>query len=293
MGSICSKDDTAHSSKNKDKKVHSEKVADLENTLKDDIHPHKLLQHTKPSKEEDEQIVPVTNNKRKKEELVSNDGIAGLTSITLDGDFDLKEKVKLPDNVQLEQWIYTNLMDFVETTSILYDSIVDVCTPEVCPEMAAGSHYSYYWTDFNGSDPVPMSAREYILTLFQSISDVFSNPPFNACDKGEFPESFMYMCRAIFKKLFRVYAHVYHHHLIEFTKNGTEAHLNTSFKRFVLFEREFKMISTNEELPLRKLIYRLVEDEEDNSTPEDLRSVMKRSQNSKSYRHSSTTDSSE
>lgn len=35
MGSICSKDDTAHSSKNKDKKVHSEKVADLENTLKD------------------------------------------------------------------------------------------------------------------------------------------------------------------------------------------------------------------------------------------------------------------
>ena len=80
----------------------------------EDIHPHKLLQHTKSSNEEDEQIVPATGNKRKKEEyilvdrrliyrLVSNDGIAGLTSITLDGDFDLKEKVKLPDNVQLEQ----------------------------------------------------------------------------------------------------------------------------------------------------------------------------------------------
>lgn len=63
-------------------------------------------------------------------------------------------------------------MDFVETTSILYDSllsiseirhrIVDVCTPEVCPEMAAGSHYSYYWTDFNGSDPVPVAVRESI-----------------------------------------------------------------------------------------------------------------------------------
>ena len=33
-------------------------------------------------------------------------------------------------------------------------SVIDVCTPEACPEMAAGPHYSYYWTDFNGSSPV-------------------------------------------------------------------------------------------------------------------------------------------
>ncbi|CBK25379.2 uncharacterized protein [Blastocystis hominis] len=156
-------------------------------------------------------------------------------------------------------------MDFVETTNLLYDSyllhslfdsfsVVDVCTPEACPEMAAGPHYSYYWTDFNGSSPVQMSAREYILTLFQSISDVFSKPPFNQCNQGVFPDNFMSMCRAIFKKLFRVYAHVYHHHLIEFTRIGAEAHLNTTFKRFVLFEREFKMININEEMPLRKLI---------------------------------------
>lgn len=59
-----------------------------------------------------------------------------------------------------------------------------------------------------------MSAREYILTLFQSISDVFNTPPFSQCNQGVFPDNFMSMCRAIFKKLFRVYAHVYHHHLI-------------------------------------------------------------------------------
>ena len=59
-----------------------------------------------------------------------------------------------------------------------------------------------------------MSAREYILTLFQSISEVFSTPPFDQCSQGVFPDNFMSMCRAIFKKLFRVYAHVYHHHLI-------------------------------------------------------------------------------
>ena len=35
--------------------------------------------------------------------FASNDGIAGLTSTTLDSDVDLKQKVMLPDGVQLEQ----------------------------------------------------------------------------------------------------------------------------------------------------------------------------------------------
>lgn len=53
--------------------------------------------------------------------------------MTLDSEIDLKQKVMLPDGVQLEQlvfnsqdsgcrWIYSNLMDFVETTNLLYDS---------------------------------------------------------------------------------------------------------------------------------------------------------------------------
>ena len=157
-----------------------------------------------------------------------------------------------------------------------------------------------------------MSAREYILTLFQSISDVFSSPPFNACDKGEFPESFMYMCRAIFKKLFRVYAHVYHHHLIvrvvvaihcrNLQRTGRRltwtpalsdlSSLNES-SRWSVRTRNSLFGSSSIGRCMQGLWHRLVEDEEDNSTPEDLRSVMKRSQNSKSYRHSSTTDSSE
>ena len=37
--------------------------------------------------------------------------------------------------------------------------------------------------------------------------------------------------------------------------------MNTTFKLFVLFEREFKMINLREELPLRKLIQRLIEED--------------------------------
>ena len=37
---------------------------------------------------------------------------------------------------------------------------------------------------------------------------------------------------------------------------GAEAHLNTTFKHFILFDREFKMINIKEEVPLQKLIQR-------------------------------------
>ena len=65
---------------------------------------------------------------------------------------------------------------------------------------------------------------------------------------------------------------------------GAEAHLNTTFKLFVLFEREFKMINRKEELPLRKLIQRLVEEDDDDSSPDDMRSIMGKGINSVSYR---------
>ena len=69
-----------------------------------------------------------------------------------------------------------------------------------------------------------------------------------------FPEDFMPVMRILFKKLFRVYAHVYHHHLNEFIKRNAEIHLNTSFKYFGMFVREFGLISKKEEAPLRKLL---------------------------------------
>lgn len=85
-----------------------------------------------------------------------------------------------------------------------------------------------------------MSANEYVNTLFQYISDLFKRPPFIDCKNGVFPEEFIPTVKNIFKRLFRVYSHVYHHHLNvpvhafpnvqEFIRTGAEVHLNTSFK---------------------------------------------------------------
>jgi hypothetical protein len=50
-----------------------------------------------------------------------------------------------------------------------------------------------------------------------------------------FPSNFRDVVKTIFKRLFRVYAHIYHSHFQKIVSLKEEAHLNTCFKHFVLF----------------------------------------------------------
>ena len=64
------------------------------------------------------------------------------------------------------------------------------------------------------------------------------------------------LCRPqqILRRLFRVYAHVYHSHFEIICTLGEEAHLNTCFKHFVFFVVEFDLIEEKELAPLKDLI---------------------------------------
>lgn len=50
-----------------------------------------------------------------------------------------------------------------------------------------------------------------------------------------FPSNFRDVVKTIFKRLFRVYAHIYHSHFQMIVSLKEEAHLNTCFKHFILF----------------------------------------------------------
>jgi len=58
----------------------------------------------------------------------------------------------------------------------------------------------------------------------------------------------------IFKRLFRVYAHMYHSHFSHILNLGLEYHLNTCFKHFTYFVDEFKLVEDKELAPLAELI---------------------------------------
>ena len=74
-----------------------------------------------------------------------------------------------------------------------------------------------------------------------------------------FPKTFIQSAKTILKRLFRVYAHIYHQHFGEVVQLSEEAHLNTSFKHFIFFVQEFNLIDKRELAPLQELIEKLTE----------------------------------
>lgn len=70
----------------------------------------------------------------------------------------------------------------------------------------------------------------------------------------KFPSDFKTTVVDIFRRLFRVYAHIYTNHFSAIVSLGEEAHVNTSFKHFILFVKEFNLIDQKELAPLADLI---------------------------------------
>ena len=75
-----------------------------------------------------------------------------------------------------------------------------------------------------------------------------------------FPKNFKDIVKNIFKRLFRVYAHIYYSHFDKIIELGEEAHLNTCFKHFYFFITEFQLIPPQELEPLKDLIANLIAD---------------------------------
>lgn len=65
--------------------------------------------------------------------------------------------------------------------------------------------------------------------------DAWSGFCFPLCQGTPFPPNFKEVVKTIFKRLFRVYAHIYHSHFQKIVSLKEEAHLNTCFKHFILF----------------------------------------------------------
>ena len=63
----------------------------------------------------------------------------------------------------------------------------------------------------------------------------------------------------ILKRLFRVYAHMYHSHFRSILALGMESHLNMSFRHMVLFIKEFDLVDDRDLAPMNELISRLVD----------------------------------
>ena len=172
------------------------------------------------------------------------------------GSASLQQAVLLPPGENTDEWIAAYLEDFYTHINLLYATITEHCTPQSCPVMSAGPKYEYYWSDPDQyPKPTRLSAPEYVDELMRWVQKQFDDEHVFPTKIGvAFPKTFRASAKAISRRLFRVYAHLYLHHFEQMRKVGMEMHLNTSFKHFVYFIMEFELVDRKEMQPVAELV---------------------------------------
>jgi hypothetical protein len=104
--------------------------------------------------------------------------------------------------------------------------------------MNAGSKFEYLWADgVKYKKPTKMCAMGYIDNLMEWVEKQLDDERIFPIEGGSsaYPPNFKKVVLGpIFKRLFRVYGHIYHSHFDHFEELGMAEHLNMSFKHFIL-----------------------------------------------------------
>jgi len=166
------------------------------------------------------------------------------------GKGNIMEAVVLPPGEAQDEWLAVNTVDFYNAIAVLFFTLEEYCTERTCEVMAAGGKYEYHWADgVKVKKPIRVSAPEYINKLFDWIEEQLDDEGVFPQQLGQpFPPNFMDVTRTIHKRLFRVYAHIYHSHFKQVQELDELAHLNTCFKHFLFFIMVRAMTTTETRL---------------------------------------------
>ena len=74
---------------------------------------------------------------------------------------------------------------------------------------------------------------------------------------NQFPKDFENIVKNIFRRMFRMYGHIYFSHFPDVQQGGAEAHLNSCFKHFMYFVLEFDLVDEKQIRMMKKVINRL------------------------------------
>ncbi|KDN43783.1 putative MOB1 protein [Tilletiaria anomala UBC 951] len=173
------------------------------------------------------------------------------------GSGNLRVAVVLPEGEDLNEWLAVNTVDFFNHLNMLYGTITEFCTPQECPTMSAGPRFEYHWQDPTVPEykkPTKMSAPDYVDCLMSWVQAQLDDDSVFPSKIGvPFPKDFQARVKAIMRRLGRIYYHLYSSHFHQICALSIEAHLNTSYRHFLLFVNEFGLIDPKEMAPLAEL----------------------------------------
>lgn len=160
-------------------------------------------------------------------------------------DFEFKELVVLPREIDLNEWLASNTTTFFHHINLQYSTISEFCTGETCQTMAV-CNTQYYWYDERGKK-VKCTAPQYVDFVMSSVQKLVTDEDVFPTKYGrEFPSSFESLVKKICKYLFHVLGHIYWAHFKETLALELHGHLNTLYVHFILFAREFNLLDPKE-----------------------------------------------
>lgn len=171
---------------------------------------------------------------------------------SLKSGLDLRSVVRLPPGENIDDWIAVHVVDFFNRINLIYGTMAERCSETTCPVMAGGPRYEYRWQDERQyRRPAKLPAPRYMALLMDWIESLINDEDVFPTRVGvPFPKNFQQVCNKILTRLFRVFVHVYIHHFDSILSMGAEAHVNTCYKHFYYFIREFSLVDQRELEPL-------------------------------------------
>eukprot|EP00927_Polykrikos_kofoidii_P014729 TRINITY_DN16500_c0_g2_i1.p1 TRINITY_DN16500_c0_g2~~TRINITY_DN16500_c0_g2_i1.p1 ORF type:complete len:269 (+),score=51.54 TRINITY_DN16500_c0_g2_i1:40-846(+) len=167
----------------------------------------------------------------------------------------LAQQVIRPEGCSEEEWIAVHLMNLFNELNLLIGATAEWCDDQCCPEMTAGTT-TYMWADgVECKTPISLSAPQYCERLLIWVDRQLADENFLPVEPGvPFPPTYRKVVRTIYKRLFRIYAHMFHAHFLQWKAAEAEAHLFHSFKHFIFFVKEFDLIDDEQLEPMKDLV---------------------------------------
>ncbi|MES1910392.1 MAG: hypothetical protein MHM6MM_002993 [Cercozoa sp. M6MM] len=133
-----------------------------------------------------------------------------------------RSSVRLPKDVdpsdeqRVNEWLAMHVVHCFNAASLVFAAADDFCGVASCPVMSAGKKFTFKWaTPGKREAPRDVPAREYAKLLFSWCDSLLADAAVFVPENGRFPSNFRSTVDAICRRLFRIYAHVYHSHFTD------------------------------------------------------------------------------
>ncbi|KAL3842096.1 hypothetical protein ACJMK2_020158 [Sinanodonta woodiana] len=173
-------------------------------------------------------------------------------------DADFYKLVSLPPCLDHNEWLATHTISFFNHVNLMYGVVSEFCTADVCSSMTGPGNVQFWWYDEKGKK-VKYTAPQYVDYVTSFIQKTVSDDTVFPTKFGQvFPNTFEATVKKIHKYLFHILAHIYHTHFKELQLLTLNAHMNTLFTHFTVFNIKFDLIDEKETEVLSDLIKALI-----------------------------------